>query len=575
MQENQVKNPKELIFFITYFLYFFLIARIILHAGFYSDDMANSSVRGSISLAHQGLWQYVNQAAWGLFSLGRVYPLSAYFTIFIFYFFPSIQAYHLLQALLFLINYLSVAWLIQLITKDKWAGIAFLFLIPLFWSVRHFAESLITFVPLLAPVTTFSILSVCFFMKAVQTQKWFWHFPSMLMYVLALGTYEIGVVTFFMIFACGLFNMPSKREALKSLAPSLLITCLYFALTIYVRHHTPNIYDGVQIGSGSFKDFFRTFFYQMVAALPFSYALLRHIASWVPPLFVFDGPLLPNLLALVFIFFSAWSAIYYALSRMHLDEKPRHLFYWIGAILWVIPSLMIGMSVKYQQIVGWGMGYLPVYMEYIGAALILLMLLQKTRRHLLISFILSVGIVYAYLINMSMVRYRNNENVYAHELMLSALQAGFLNTYPERMPLLTFHDVWSTPAFFMQHTGLNLQVLDIEKLTLQEIASLQNHGYFIAEFFFKDTTEGYVWLGKIQSIRYKEIDDKEHGQMFQVTEVVVKNPRVYFQSASQLLDGTYAITVRNSWDNSSMIVAAKNSPVLSQRRAGDLALAYE
>jgi hypothetical protein len=131
----------------------------------------------------------------------------------------------------------------------------------------------------------------------------------------------------------------------------------------------------------------------------------------------------------------------------------------------------------------------------------------------------------------------------------------------------------------MQHTGLNLRVFDIEKLSLQDLNVLQKQGYFIAEFFFKDTAQGCVWLGKIQSIRYKEIDDKEHGQMFQVTEVVVKNPRVYLsaeksetlqkvwqalgqkgrisganQQIVQLPEGNYPIVVRNSLDNSSMIV---------------------
>jgi hypothetical protein len=57
-----------------------------------------------------------------------------------------------------------------------------------------------------------------------------------------------------------------------------------------------------------------------------------------------------------------------------------------GLALWIVPALPIALSAKYQQQLHFGLGYLPVFLEYFGAGIVLATVLTKvsgTRAHVL------------------------------------------------------------------------------------------------------------------------------------------------------------------------------------------------
>jgi hypothetical protein len=102
--------------------------------------------------------------------------------------------------------------------------------------------------------------------------------------------------------------------------------------------------------------FFKTAFYQITAALPFAYWLVDPLRFF--PVFAIDA----------FIGFAAvgWFAL-----RAVERSAPKRLPVATGILSAILPALPVALLVKYQHELRLGIGYLPVFMQTFGVALLL------------------------------------------------------------------------------------------------------------------------------------------------------------------------------------------------------------
>ena len=125
----------------------------------------------------------------------------------------------------------SFAWLIKLITKKSEIGLLFLFLIPIFWSTQEGYDSLTTFAILLQVLAIFSGLSLCFYVKARESNN---------------KTFYALIV----ILCLEWFQKKSLKDFLINISGYLAITAIYSIATLALRYYiNPTVsYNGVMLG---------------------------------------------------------------------------------------------------------------------------------------------------------------------------------------------------------------------------------------------------------------------------------------------------------------------------------------
>jgi hypothetical protein len=513
-------------------VYAIWISAPILFAGYYSDDVPNGLVLGAAQLTQQSILAICKTHFLLWFYNGRIFPVAIFTGYPFFYFFHTITSYQVAHSILIWISLLSVAWMVKQITKQMMSALLLLFLIPLCWSVRDYHDPLTSFSTLLPLVTLFSAITIGGFIKAVEEKKWYWSVGSLLAYVLAICTYEIGMASFVVIFLLGMTNQSSFKKQIKNIVPYFIITFLYVALTFYLRAmKTAHVYDGVQLGDLS--HFGRTFVYQLTAALPLSYHLFSENRLLLSSLFDSNFSLtLQCFLMLGLLTISMWLSNT-LLTHSTINKRSFISLITVGLVFILVPSFFVGISKKYQAEVSIGLGYLPVYMEYVGFAIVLLALLLcnagwKQNKWILyaISGVLSFIISISFILNYRTVRSINDNWQNPRVLVEAALHHGLLADLPLNSTLYKYHGVWATSDFFMQNAAVRVDTLDFSKNVLSslQIKRALTHGYFMDYYTLPDSTSGYVVFGKLKSVHYQEA---------KIVNVVITNPKVFLFSGKR------------------------------------------
>jgi hypothetical protein len=213
----------------------------------------------------------------------------------------------------------------------------------------------------------------------------------------------------------------------------------------------------------------------------------------------------------------------------------------LSVLLWLLPAAMISLSPRYQSELTFGVGYLPVYIQYFGVGL-----LVACAVHWLLARLGSAprwaggaALLLAWLLgNVAAATHEANERVAAAlapawrdpRLNLElALQAGLADEVPDRSTLILanqyalWHDTHSA-YFYMQHTGKLLNTV----WTLSPERQSQA-GYYIATrcaspgcavYEIKDqcldADHGWVFLSKLDQSAPESDKDPERRTTSQV-----------------------------------------------------------
>jgi hypothetical protein len=123
--------------------------------------------------------------------------------------------------------------------------------------------------------------------------------------------------------------------------------------------------------------FFTTLLWQTTAALPLSYFLADPASLFTDPLFQWKAlskvaGSASSVLIFAGVFTAGWRSLPGAPGRDgHRVLRPTRFLILLGLGLIVLPAVLVSVSVRYQKLIGPGKGYVPVYIESYGAALLL------------------------------------------------------------------------------------------------------------------------------------------------------------------------------------------------------------
>jgi hypothetical protein len=525
MDVNSLKKTDLILLLFLLFVYGIVVSTPTLLSGYYSDDVPNGLTRGMVLATQQTFWGYSKSLFVMWLEMGRFFPVTIFFGNLIYYYFDTIISYQIMHTLLIWLSLIAVAWLVKLISKQLESALLVLFLIPMFWSVRNYHDPLSSFAVLLPCVTLFSALTLCFFVKAINSRNFYWHIPAMITYVLALCTYEVACVAFVAVVLLAIIMLRTYKKIIYQCLPYLIMTLLYIGLVIGMRHSVGrSVYTGISISELS--RFCHTFLDQLISGLPLSYWLFSPKRYFPLPLINPNFNTWAQLLPAIVLVCLAVVPIYYLLSKVRFNQKAVKSFLAIGLTFTLIPALLMGISLRHQTQVHFGVGYLPVYIEYIGFTFLLLVALNtlrfSTSRFLRagLSCLFGAVIGFSFFLNHYTLQIADEWEQNPRALVEHALDAGLFADVPASAILLTKNERWNVAAFYMQSKGLQVNVADvIKKMDVVDVARVPT--FFMEYYVFPNSNYGYVILARVDAIHYQEK---------QIVNLHVLDPKVFLVS---------------------------------------------
>ncbi|MEP6821229.1 MAG: LamG domain-containing protein [Chthoniobacterales bacterium] len=460
-----------------------------LNPGFYSDDVFNSVFLGELHIKGLSLWQSIvaTNHSWMTWN-GRLFPVGIVTGSLAWYFASGQIASRLLQISLIILNLFVCVRLLRGLTKSSTFPLLFLATIPAFFQARLDHDPMTSFSPLLQTVLLLILLAVLFFLKYLEKGRPADLFISLLCHTGALLTYELAltaIVIMVAVTACR--GDRFRRRSLLALGGQTALFVAFLGASAYLRAHAvagASSYSGTRLSLTTTA--LHAFPIQLLAAAPLDYLIfdphkIFRPFPWPDP----QGWILASLL-----FAATAGATSIVLRRSPEILQNRRTILLIGGSLWLVPTVLVCVSQKYQEFLRWGWGYLPVYVEFFGVAFIVAASVSSFH-HLLrtrgsnwlhssfrAAFSILLGAVAAggFLTNSFAIEYQNRTLRYPREFIGEAARHGLFSQVPEgsvilREPMLP----WDTAAFYRLHAGRAFRIQTPQQWLEQEPDTFFSH----------------------------------------------------------------------------------------------------
>lgn len=446
-------NPREFNKFLVFSLIgTYIVAALLplLFSGYYSDDMVNSVIRPTQELEGGTFFKYfISENKSWVNANGRLFPVSAFLTGLIYFYSNNLVAYKIIILLLVIFDVFLFGYFVKLLTGDKYLSYLLMLVVPSFFQYRLYHDPILSFGGLLQILFLMLLLSLIFLQKFLISKKNAHLAVSVIFYNLCLYSYELS----FILLPVWLFLIFQRRGHFKR---ALALTYPFFfsfflAVTLNVftrfiwRETSVAGYNGTKFNF-NIAAILRTFYLQLASAMPLSYYLGN-------PSKIFNH----NILYLLFNFKLLYGLIIIAFTLVYVNfsKKIRLQIEWKnfvipGSIFFLFPAFLISLSDKYQQELnryGFGMGYLPVYLEYFGLLMLLagsfVLFLKSTESAGLrkfVSFFVLISLNLILLVNLEgnsiVVDKANIDLSYRRTALEHALENNILHGVPENSRIL-------------------------------------------------------------------------------------------------------------------------------------------
>jgi len=550
----------------------------LLFSGYYSDDMVNSVIRPTQELEGGTFFKYYVSAnkSW-ISANGRLFPVSSFLTGLIYYYSNNLSAYKIIILLLVIIDIFLFGYFIKLLTNDKYLSYLLMLVVPSFFQYRLYHDPILSFGGLLQILFLMLLLSLIFLQKFLISRKYSYLAVSVIFFNLCLYSYEVS----FVLLPVWLFLIFQRRgnfkRALALTYPFLLSFLLAVTLNVLARfiwrETSATGYIGTKFNF-NIAAILRTFYLQLGSAIPLSYYLgnpsriFNHTISY----------LLLNFKLLYGLIMSIFTIAYVNLSKRVRFEIEWKNFVIPGIIFFLFPAFLISLSDKYQQELnryGFGMGYLPVYIEYFGLLMIfagsLLLLLKSTesaRVRKFISFILLISLNLILLVNLEsnsvVVDKANIDLFYRRTALEHSLENNILGGVPENSKILivdqyiydpyppyivsdfkgwaSYGNRWKNRALVYMHSGKRVAVFDrlsdliggsnIQNVQNGKVDCSKDNDYLLMITSYPEeyhVKEGRVLFGKIKCILMNKTDISK-------AQLEINEKKIYDDRKKEMID---------------------------------------
>jgi hypothetical protein len=560
----------------------------LLSSGWYCDDLSSSLFREYAILNKFAFGNYLKSYFIdGGGVPGRFYPLSGYAYL-LFTIAPNLLLYKsiVLGSIIFCI-YLFYC-LVKRLSRNEYVALLACVIIPAFFQFRNFYDPILSFADFMPLIFSLTFSSLIFLDRFLETKKFRYFFWSFVLYTISLYTYEITYLFFLLHLAVIYFRKNNLKDVWRYGKAFLLSMSVAAMGSIYTRiQFGINIHDTYKIHFIP-KVYLLTVLKQLYAALPFSYTLsnpsrifiydLRHIISKIH---------FTDMVVIVLFLVSYFSLI----KRAKLPAVARKNIFIFGLLLFTLPAIMIPLSSVYQYLLVFGIGHIPVYIQYFGACLWLMAvavyLAHKVRSPKIkqwLRVVLAVGISAVYLINLQhnrlIVEKLNIDNWYPRHVLEVAAKNGLFDSVPTASTLIMeANDSLSLddPSFIYSLVKREIFTLNSKKILpwyqnfiksdsppspgVAEKYFLDKEPVYIYRYWSDSTKRGYVAIAKVSDFR---VDPN-----FMITPVRIKNLEIFllgdFSSVSSISFPMQSIDAKGSIETKSITTVLGDTFEVLQR----------
>lgn len=477
-----------------------------LNSGYYFDDTLNSQTQAYLDFSGLKVSQ-LNQKIIGdwLYS-GRILP-GAMYGYLPWLFIPLIK-YKIILVSFHIIIMLTLSLFLYLLTKSSPFSLLFLLATPIFFQFRHSPDAVTSFGILLPLIAVKLSISLLFLQKYLNEKRKFFLIISLLFYLLMLLMfYEIAYLFFPLIIYLIYLKTKSLKKSIKISLPYIIFSLCFIALYFFISVRAPNHYSGSTINF-DLKLIIPAFLKQISGSLPLSYYFFTQKAGFFPFINKLD-----YLVSAAYFLFG-----FILLSKTKI-KNPFPIMV-VGLFIAIIPALPIAFSLRYQREVAWGVGYLPVYIQYFGICLFLLGIVKffinqaknKVIRILMIglfSLALAVSAFINLQINKIVVEDLNAGFKYPRDLVEKALENDLLSDVKTGSTIISLNaGFWDTDSFYYGLTGKKRSIVSIDQYFTSEnkndlAVKKNNKDLYIIKYQAVNKELGFVVLGKVKEIYYQ------------------------------------------------------------------------
>lgn len=389
-------------------------------------------------------------------SEGRFFPVSAIENVYMFHLIHDRVTFKILQ----MISVLSVALLASLVMRGFGLSRLWQIFTPIVVliviQVQMWFDATMGFGLLLQSVmikflfVTWLVTKMCQTKDSrVATACWLLTFVT---WTLAVFQYEVVVFVWpVLVFAVAL--LPASRLRRLTAVGATAIPTAISVVTALVLRSGVTASDGYTISLFT-TGFWRAFAQQLVAAIPLSSIVFLNQSGWSTRSWVVS--------ALVF------SAIVIGMSRLYQQVANRHrrstlIVISFGLGLAIFPAVPVAMSLRWQNQLSWGHGYLAVFIQYVGVAFLLVgliaVLIQATCAKGVASRYICTGVVALVLAGIGGSHAAGIESVvngvepitWRRELFEEAVRDGFFDEVPPNASIISASynpNGWFSPWYY-------------------------------------------------------------------------------------------------------------------------------
>jgi len=428
----------------------------ILKTGYFSDDLMNAMENARAHYMGWNAFQYYLQQIHSLIWDGHRLMLFSG-PLVIPYLVPNLILYKSMVVAGVTGNVILFAYYLNSVLKSRYFGFFVAGIIPLLLQFRLYHDPVLSFHLFLQGMAFWMLLTLFFLNRYVVTRRRHNLIISLIAFNLFLYSYEVSYL--FPVVVAGAAWLTNRTLTVRQLCllimPYVFSALVAVGLALLVRDKIGATYEGAQFQFAPFL-ICKTFTYQVFSAFPLSYHLGRHGVLFGHTVSACAGMIIPTDLlalgALVFLYLAGAG-----ITRLRVKR-----FMVLGGLLLVFPAVMIAISKKYQYEIpyqGLGVGYLVVYLQYFGTALLLgavVVLINRIRKRYLRFFL--HGALLAGLTSALLVTLQDNRLVIAKAnaaltsrwvYLANALQKGVLAPAPPDASVLMKDDYDHAPVGFL------------------------------------------------------------------------------------------------------------------------------
>jgi hypothetical protein len=425
----------------------------------FSDDIQNFHLRNSLAVAYPDT-SFVKVAMDGNASWmtqGRFTPLSFLWQEIIFMKIPSVMAY---RWFVLLMNFAGIAAFMLFMHKlpIKISPVVWIVCLCAVMQFRiQYHDAYTSLHGMYQFLTVLIFMSLTSYVLYIRKERWYYLLFSCMLYIAALLQGEVGMTVFFLMPAVGLFLIVPLQKLWKQFLPYFAITVAYLGCVIWLKMNIAdkgNIYQGLQ-SNFDVAEMLILFLRQTYACLPLT-NLHRQIG--IPQLIYHRFTTLP-LLTIVIAAISVGLLWYSSKKDVGVSGGFNWRFVLFALLLMIVPALFILPSLKYQQTMPMGVGYLPVYLQNLGTATLLAYILHYifTRNQFagyLFSAFITLCVIVTFLFNSAMISARSYELSVPMLSQYKSLKEGIMKDVPRGSVVLMGY-FWNS-AWFYDEVFVNL-----------------------------------------------------------------------------------------------------------------------